>query len=119
MMRRLYTMGAVLALGLLVAGGVRADDAVAPLDPVDQSDAFLAREPQPRAALTAALMNIVFLPVRLPLTVLGAEIAGLTGFLTAGNEHAANDVFGLVDGTQVITPAILEKKEPFRVSAYD
>lgn len=118
MKRRLYTMSAVLALGLLVAGGVRAEDAVAPLDPSDQS-ALLGREPQPRAALTAALLNIVFLPVRLPVTIIGAELAGVTGWLTAGNEHAANDVFGLVDGSQVITPAMLEKTERFRVSAYD
>lgn len=119
MSRKLYTMGAALLLPLLVAGGVRAEDAVAPLDPMDQSDTLAPREPQPRAAATAALMNLFFLPVRIPVTVIGAHLAGLTGWLTAGNTHAADDVFGLVDGSQFITPAMLEKREPFRLSAYD
>jgi hypothetical protein len=77
------------------------------------------REPKPREAITAALLNVVYLPVRLPLTILGAVFAGLTGFLTFGGEHAANDVFGLVDGTQVIDDHVLEGREPFCIGRYD
>jgi hypothetical protein len=94
---------------VLLAGSVHAaDDGFAP-----------PRDPQPRAALTATLMNALYLPIRFPITVIGAFSAGLTGWLTAGNQHAANDVFGLVDGSQFITPAMLEKRERFTFSRYE
>ncbi len=73
---------------------------------------------QPRAAITAALMNVVFLPVRLMTTFMGAELAGVTGLLTGGNVRAADDVFDLVNGSQVITPEMLDGKEHFHLSAY-
>lgn len=106
MMRRLAM--AMVMTGLLASGALAADDGFAP-----------PREPQPRAALTATLMNALYLPVRFPITVIGACAAGLTGWLTAGNEHASNDVFGLVDGSQFITPAMLEKRERFSFSRWD
>jgi hypothetical protein len=74
--------------------------------------------PDPGLAIASALLNVLFLPIRLPLTIIGAEFAGLSGFLSAGDEHVANDVFGLVDGTQIITPKVLKGHEPFRVSRY-
>lgn len=76
------------------------------------------REPQPRVALSAAFINAFFVPVRFPITVAGAVAAGATGWLTAGNRHAADDVFSLVDGTQVITPAIIEDRAPFSFGEY-
>ena len=103
-------MAAAAALAVLMASGARAAD-----DELRSE----ARTPDPRGALTAALLNAVFLPVRLPLTVLGAWTAGLTGFLTFGGEHAANDVFGLVDGTQVINEKVLDGRERFRIGRYD
>lgn len=107
-MRRLrLILVAMTVMALLASGAWAADDDFTP-----------PREPQPRAALTATLMNALFLPIRFPITVVGAWTAGLTGFLTAGNQHAADDVFGLVDGSQFITPAMLEKREPFRWNRY-
>jgi hypothetical protein len=76
------------------------------------------RERNPRSALTALMMNVVYLPLRFTTTFLGAELAGLTGFFTAGDVDAANDVFDLVNGSQVITPKMLEGEEEFRISAY-
>jgi hypothetical protein len=70
------------------------------------------REPNPRAALSAVAMNIFFLPVRLPLTVLGAFFAGFTGFMTFGGKYAADDVFAAVDGTQVIDEHVVEGRKP-------
>jgi len=78
-----------------------------------------AREPQPRVGLSALVINAFYIPFRFPVTVAGAVVAGATGWLTAGNQHAADDVFGLVDGTQVITPAIIENRERFSFGAYD
>ncbi|MFN8643092.1 MAG: hypothetical protein U0802_16090 [Candidatus Binatia bacterium] len=53
----------------------------------------------------------------LPGTVVGAVAAGATGWLTAGNHNAADDIFGLFDGTQVVTPDIIENRERFTFSA--
>lgn len=103
-------IAATAALAVLMASGARAAD-----DELKTE----AHVPNPRGALTAALLNVVFLPVRLPLTVLGAWTAGLTGFLTFGGEHAADDVFGLVDGTQVINQRVLDGRERFTIGRYD
>ena len=42
-------------------------------------------------------MNIFFIPVRLPLTVLAPSFAGFTGFMTFGGKYAADDAFAAVD----------------------
>jgi len=109
-MRHKRIAGAALA-ALLHCGAVSADDSM--------STAQRHHQPDPGLAIASALLNIVFLPIRLPLTLLGAEFAGLSGFLNAGDEHVADDIFGLVDGTQVITPKVLKGHEPFRVGRYD
>ena len=57
--------------------------------------------------------------MRLPLTVLGAFFAGFTGFMTFGGTYAADDVFGFVDGTQVIDEHVLEGREPFCIGSFD
>ena len=103
-------IAAVAVLGTLLASGARAAD-----DELGKE----ARVPNPRGALTAAALNLLYLPVRLPLTVLGAMLAGTTGFLTFGGEHAANDVFGIFDGTQVINEKVLDGRERFRIGRYD
>lgn len=72
------------------------------------------RERKPMSALAAAGLNIFYFPVRFAFTIVGAEIAGLTGFLTAGSTEAAGDVASLFDGTQVITPEIVDGTEPLR-----
>lgn len=103
-------IAAALVLTTLLAGGARAaGDELGPE----------ARTPKPGEALTAAALNLFFLPVRLPLTVIGAMLAGATGFLTFGGEHAAADVFGLVDGTQVIDEKVLDGREPFCIGRLD
>lgn len=113
-MRTMRRFTTVCLLLTLLAGSAQAmDDAGEGLGPVDR------RPAEPRAAITAALMNVLFLPIRIPVTFLGAHVAGLTGFLTGANRHAADDVFGLVDGTQVITPQMLVERRGFRFSAYD
>lgn len=101
-----FAMATAVALAMM-AGNAQAQEYV----PV--------REPQPRVGLSAMVINAFFIPVRFPITVVGAALAGTTGWLTAGNKHAADDIFGLVDGTQVMTTDIIEKRERFSWSAYD
>ena len=110
MMASWRRIAATVVLASLLASGAHARD---------ESATEPAREPNPRAAISAALLNLVYLPVRLPLTVVGAFFAGAPGFLTFGGTHAANDVFGLVDGTQVIDEHVIEGREPFCIGRLD
>lgn len=78
-----------------------------------------AHRPDPGLAAASALLNVVFLPIRLPLTIVGAAVAGFGGWINAGDKHVADDIFGLVDGTQVITPKVLKGHERFTIGRYD
>ncbi len=105
-------IAAIAVVVTLLASGVRATD-----ESTSSSEA--GREPNPRAALSAVALNIFFLPVRIPLTMVGAFFAGFTGFMTFGGKNAADDVFAFVDGTQVINEHVLEGREPFCIGRYD
>lgn len=108
-MRRLQRFAMATALAVMVGGSAYAQG----------QDFEPVREPQPRVGLSAMVINAFFVPLRFPVTVAGAALAGATGWLTAGNRNAADDVFGLVDGTQVISTDIIEQRERFTWSAYD
>jgi hypothetical protein len=116
MTTRWRRLAAMILATLLVASGA---GAAGELGASDEAAASSQHVPNPRAAITSALLNVFFLPVRLPLTFIGAELAGVTGFLTFGGTHAANDVFGLVDGTQVIDQQVIEGRKPLCVGRYD
>ncbi len=81
---------------------------------VSAADPMEVRERKPGFALAAAGLNILYVPVRLIVTVVGAELAGVTGFLTGGNQDAAGDVISLFDGTQYLTPEHIEGTEAIR-----
>ena len=77
------------------------------------------REPDPGAALSAVVWNIVYFPVRFVGFIIGAELGGVTGFMTAGNLQAAQDVWGMFDGQGVISPEIVRGEEPIRIGQTD
>jgi hypothetical protein len=81
---------------------------------VSAADPIELRERKPGYALAAAGMNVLYFPVRLVVTIFGAELSGLTGFFTAGNQNAAGDVASLFDGTHYIKPEHVEGTEPIR-----
>ncbi len=68
-------------------------------------------ERKPGYSLAAALSNVLYVPIRLAFTVVGAELGALTGFLTAGNIEAAGDVASVFDGTQFLQPEHVEGTE--------
>lgn len=81
---------------------------------VSAADPMEVRDRKPGYALAAAGMNVLYVPVRLMLTVFGAELSGVTGLLTGGNQEAAGDVASVFDGTQFLTPEHVEGSEPLR-----
>ena len=101
----------IVIAGLLVAllsGGARAQDA----EPIQRSHS-------PGLAAASALINVVYVPVRLAVTAVGAVLGGFTGFITFGDKAAADAIWGLTDGSMVVTPEMLEGTERFHFSAYD
>jgi hypothetical protein len=92
---------------------------------VGSADAQLApeqaREPRPGSSALAAVSNIVFMPVRVAVAAVGAELGGLTGWLTAGNVRAAHDIWGLppFDGQMYLQPEMMYGEEPVEFGAYE
>jgi len=80
------------------------------------ADELFPQEPErsPGAALAAAFGNIVFLPVRLGITSVGGVLGGFTGFMTAGNHEATEDVWDVFQGQNILTPEIVQGKEALR-----
>jgi hypothetical protein len=77
------------------------------------------RSHNPRLIGTAVLVNLVYVPTRLMLVAVGGFLGGFAGFITLGDGAAARSIWGLTDGSAVITPEMLEGTEEFHFSAYD
>ena len=98
----------ILAMAFLViaAGTVRASH----MDPYPEPQQYKQRTSAAAAAM-AATLNVVYMPVRLGFTIVGSWLAGITGFLTAGDEDAALAVGDALVGSASITPGMLEGEE--------
>jgi hypothetical protein len=79
----------------------------------------IRRSHNPRLVGTAVIVNMVYVPVRLMLVAVGGVLGGFAGFITLGDLAAAESIWGLTDGSAVITPEMLEGTEEFHFSAYD
>jgi len=59
--------------------------------------------------VVAPTLSVVYFPVKFGVSVVGAALGGVSGFLTGGNDRAAEGIWHpTVGGTYFITPAILE-----------
>ena len=85
-----------------------------------QSGPVQPRQPHPGAAALAATWNIVFMPVRVAVAAVGAELGGLVGWLTAGNVNAAEDIWHLApfDGQMYLQPEMMYDQEPLEFGEY-
>ena len=97
-----------IALTVLAGAMLYVGSAQAQLTPVQ------GREPRPGSAALAAASNIIFMPVRVMGAAIGAELGGLTGWLTAGNKNAARDIWQLppFDGTMYLQPEMMHGEQP-------
>ena len=85
--------------------------------PAHELDSQTLRPRHPGAAALAAVGNIVYVPVRLVVTLLNAGTGGLAGELT-GDAVAANDVFSLTDGQGYLQPEMLTGQESLAFGEY-
>jgi hypothetical protein len=104
-------IGRSLAVGVLVA--LLGSGAVA------QESAPIARTHDPVLATCAAMIDVVYLPFRIATTLVGGVLGGFVGFITLGDRAAAESIWALSDGSQIVTPEMLEGVEPFHWTGYD
>jgi hypothetical protein len=104
-MRAHVIAAAAIAGAMLCVGSARAQQ----LEPVQ------VRNPDPGTALSAATLNVLFVPVRVGVTAVGAVLGGATGWLTAGNREAARSVWYVFDGPQVLQPEMLYGREAVEI----
>jgi hypothetical protein len=71
------------------------------------------RAPLAGWSLGAAMINVVYVPVRLAVSTVVGVVGGVTGFFLAGDREGAQDVWGLLNGQTIITQDILQGKEEF------
>jgi len=71
------------------------------------------------SSAAAAASNIVYFPLRLAITIVTAEVGGLTGWLTGGDEAAARAVWRGTQGQAYITPEVIEGRERLRFGNYE
>jgi len=86
---------------------------------VAQQPAPIVRSHDPRLAASAALLNILYVPPRIALTAVTGFLGAFTGFITFGDLAAAESIWGLTSGPQVITPEMLEGTERWHLGEYD
>jgi len=96
------------ALALLLASAAAA-----------QEPAPIVRTHNPGLAVGAALLDVVYLPMRLGLTTVGGMLGGFVGFITLGDKAAAESIWAITDGSQIITPEMLDGTERFHWTGYD
>jgi hypothetical protein len=110
------SVGAVLAAAVLIlsATSVRAYEGYG-----IQAAPPVKHERRPGAAIGAASANILFVPVRFAVTVVGAGLGGMTGFFTGGNIDAAQDVWGVFEGQNYLSPEVMTGQEHLRFGEYE
>jgi ABC-type transport system involved in cytochrome c biogenesis permease subunit len=84
-----------------------------------QEPAPIVRTHDPVLATCAAMIDVVYLPLRIATTAVGGILGGFVGFITLGDKAAAESIWALSDGSQIVTPEMLEGVEPFHWTGYD
>lgn len=76
-------------------------------------------EPAPGAAIGAAFINVLAMPLRMIATTFIAVGGGFTGFMLGGDRQSAWDVWNLGGGDQIVTPEMLQGRQGYRFTSYD
>lgn len=106
-MRSIVRVTLVLSLLCLVALRARAEDELR------------YHEPAPGAAVGAAFVNVVAVPLRLVATTFVAGLGGFTGFMLGGDRQSAWDVWNLAGGDQMVTPEMMQRRQAYRFTSFD
>lgn len=104
---------AVAILGVLVVGSPTCAESSGPGRTVE---VYHSAGEEFGMALGASLLSAIYAPVRLVYGIVGAELGGIQGFLTGGNQRAANGAWRVtVEGDYYIRPEHFDGAERFEV----
>lgn len=84
-----------------------------------QEPAAMTRTHDPGLAAAAAAINVVYMPLRLTTTLTCGILGGLAAFLTFGDKSAAEGIWEITNGSQIVTPDMLAGTERFRWTGLD
>ncbi len=107
-MKKSLMVVAMLGLLLLPGAGWTAEEMqqTQPLQPV-QPEPTLGSEFA--KGVTAPVINLFYFPLKLVVGIVGAELGGISGWATGGDERAAEGIWRpMTGGTYFITPQIIE-----------
>ncbi len=82
--------------------------------PPEVTQAVAPPAPDAGASLLAALSNLVYFPLRFTISLVTAEVGGFTGWMTGGDEAAAEAVWQSTEGQAFVPPEVIEERERLR-----
>jgi hypothetical protein len=82
-------------------------------------DQLRYHEPAAGAAVGAAFINVVAMPLRLVSTIGIGVLGGFTGFMLDGDRQSAWDVWNLGGGDQIVRPEMLQGRQGYRFTSFD
>ncbi len=107
--------GLIVLLGVLAAMPAWSSEYMTQeMTPPEVTQAVAPRAPDAGASLLAALSNLVYFPLRFTITLVTAEVGGFTGWMTGGDEAAAEAVWHSTEGQPFIPPEVIEGRERLR-----
>lgn len=105
---RMVRMKKMMLSGIVVAGLLSPSLGIAHPPPGRTPGGEFAR------GVAAPVLSAVYFPVKFGVGVAGAFLGGISGFLTGGDDRAAEGIWHpTVGGTYFITPAVLDGGQPF------
>jgi hypothetical protein len=113
-MKKVWCVSLLLVLAMAMPAWSATGTMTGAMAPVQVSEMWQGRAPNVGTSLLAALSNIFYFPLRFTVTVVTAEVGGLTGWMTGGDVTAAQAVWRSTDGQAYITPGVIEGRERLR-----
>jgi hypothetical protein len=113
-MKKVWCASLLFVLAMAIPAWSATGTMTGAMAPVQVSEMWQGRAPDVGTSLLAAVSNILYFPLRLTVTVVTAEVGGLTGWMTGGGKAAAKTVWRSTDGQAYITPEVIEGRERLR-----
>ena len=118
-MKKVWCVCLLLVLAMAMPAWSATETMSGTMAPAQVNETVQGSAPDAGASLLAALSNIVYFPLRFAITMVTAEVGGFTGFMTGGDEAAAESVWQSTEGQACITPEVIEGREPLRFGRWE
>lgn len=113
-MKKVWCMSLLFVLAMAMPVWSATGTMTGAMAPAQVNEMWQGRAPDVGTSVLAALSNILYFPLRFTITVVTAEVGGVTGWMTGGDAAAAQAVWQSTDGQTFITPEVIEGRERLR-----